>query len=717
MTFSKVPVFPSDSIDTLSKLLPHVEISDVKVEASIEGESLLIELPQNFVLHEHIYLYLVKREKVLWVRKLYKNGVFSYRISLNLKDFLRYFCEHDIKRATFALFDGDEKEKRIVSYNLKIVSDAKTNPYDRSADYYPSLLETQFHQTPYPALSHQVDNETTLAITPYVRKNDGALSLMASWADEVPSNYLYGKLLSLSCNRAGKVTVCVQVPNVDFNCQGMELVYRSISDRVVHNLNTQLNQQDGQTLISSSFFPEQLGVREIYWDFFLILTKSGHRFRICVKVPKKTIHRFIVWGTHIKLSNGLIFFPYATTKAKRLAFTCRPVSKYDSFATRMYSLLAVILAPVVKKLIPHRNIWLIYEKFCTLAEDNGYYFFRYCMDSLTPAENKDIYYVIDKKSPAYANVKKYGFHVLNFMGFKHLLYTLLANLYVGSDSTQHLYQWRAMPNIIQTRMRKKDMLFLQHGVIAMKRVDKGFGANNSSPIKFFLTSSKAEQQIIVNYFGYAKHEVPVLGLSRWDVLEDRSNLKHPMILVMPTWRPWLEEQNMNVFIASEYFKAYSQLLCDNKLATILEQSDATINFFIHPKLGSFIEAFSTDSPRVHFVALGTRPLNELIMECSMLVTDYSSVCWDVLYQNKPVVYYQFDQQDFLKYVGAYLDFNTDLPGSVCKTVQESIEAIESVLKRDCKLLPENSVKAARWYIARDKNNRERTYQFIKQQGY
>ncbi|ERI04569.1 CDP-glycerol glycerophosphotransferase family protein [Atopobium sp. oral taxon 810] len=717
MNFYKDAALIAESVDFVSTELARAQLRTLVVEVSCEEELLQIRFPREFDLRDHMWLYLIKREKVLWAQELTDVVISSHLISLDLRNCLRYFCENDIRRASFGLLVSDQKGDQFFSYSLSLPLQSNTSYCDYAADYYPSLITEAFHEAPYPTFSHQVGNESALAVTPYAKKGNRTLSLLASWEDEVPSNYLFGKLLSLSCGLGGKVSIQVAIPKTEFSCSGLELVYRSVSEVLVHELKVEIKVQVDRTIISTSFFPDKLGVQEIYWDFFVTVSKGGKSYRVYVKVPKKITHRFILHGTRVKLPDGLIFFPYATAKAGRLAFTCRPSSIYDSFATRMRSLLAVLLAPVVKEIIGKRNIWLVYEKFCSLAEDNGYYFFRYCMDELPTTENKDIYYVIDKNASAYAKLKKYGRHILNFMGFRHLLYSLLANLYIGSDSSQHLYQWRAMPNIIQSRMRKKDMLFLQHGVIAMKRVDKGFGASNSSPIKYFLTSSEAERQIIVDYFGYAKQQVAVLGLSRWDVIENHADIQHPMILVMPTWRPWLEEQSMDVFTTSEYFRAYSQLLHNEHLQSLLEEYDASLYFFIHPKINEFTEAFQSDNVRIHLVPLGQRPLNELIMECSMLVTDYSSVCWDVLYQNKPVVYYQFDQADFLEYVGSYIDFNTDLPGSMGQNVDETVQAIEEVLDNKCVALDENLKKANQWYAYRDKENRARTYRFIKKQGY
>jgi CDP-glycerol glycerophosphotransferase (TagB/SpsB family) len=112
--------------------------------------------------------------------------------------------------------------------------------------------------------------------------------------------------------------------------------------------------------------------------------------------------------------------------------------------------------------------------------------------------------------------------------------------------------------------------------------------------------------------------------------------------------------------------------------------------------------------------MGSRPMNEIIMECSACITDYSSVAWDVLYQEKPVVYFQFDQERYLDEVGSYIDLNTELPGPVCKDTSEVVQAISDLIANDFTLSPEDVEKTNDWYAFKDTNNRKRTFDFLQE---
>lgn len=57
------------------------------------------------------------------------------------------------------------------------------------------------------------------------------------------------------------------------------------------------------------------------------------------------------------------------------------------------------------------------------------------------------------------------------MSIRHMIYTQAADLIVSSDSRYHTYAMQCRHSIFNRYLRKKKFVFLQHGVIALKRVD------------------------------------------------------------------------------------------------------------------------------------------------------------------------------------------------------------------------------------------------------
>ena len=80
-------------------------------------------------------------------------------------------------------------------------------------------------------------------------------------------------------------------------------------------------------------------------------------------------------------------------------------------------------------------------------------------------------------------------------------------------------------------------------------------------------------------------------------------------------------------------------------------------------------------------------VNELLMRCKMLITDYSSVSWDVLYQNKPTLFYQFDLDKYNEAHGSYIDMKTDLFGDRAETLDQLLDSLEKTIQNNFRMEP------------------------------
>ena len=106
-----------------------------------------------------------------------------------------------------------------------------------------------------------------------------------------------------------------------------------------------------------------------------------------------------------------------------------------------------------------------------------------------------------------------------------------------------------------------------------------------------------------------------------------------------------------------------------------------------------------------------------MMRCKLLVTDYSSVCWDVLYQNKPVVYYQFDYDLYNEVHGSYLDMTTQLPGDRLTDAKDLVPCLDGYAASGFEMKPRYREMAEQYFMFRDNDNSRRIYQFLKSNGY
>jgi CDP-glycerol glycerophosphotransferase (TagB/SpsB family) len=89
------------------------------------------------------------------------------------------------------------------------------------------------------------------------------------------------------------------------------------------------------------------------------------------------------------------------------------------------------------------------------------------------------------------------------------------------------------------------------------------------------------------------------------------------------------------------------------------------------------------------------------------VTDYSSVCWDVFYLDKPVVFFQFDRDKYEEAHGSYLDMSKDLFGDCADNVDDLLDELSGCIRDDFKVKPEYEKMRQNFYKYVDDQNSRR----------
>lgn len=648
---------------------------------------------------------------ILWVRNISyeekKSGkiIENFRMILSepvLAENKRYLLMAEIKDKEGEIYPYYLVDKKLYHQRKKLADEL-----DKSSLY---MDEFNFENA---KLAGKKKKE--IKVIPYMTFGKGYLSIFVGSRKKLISQTVRGQVISYRLS-ASDIRIKMKFKKQDKPIRDIVLSYRSKLEKIEYSFQYDVSEEKGYWIVNARMNMMEIDLEELFWDIFLITEKNGEEIQISPYLNKKQRIQMMLWSQHCKAKNEHIVFPYPTMGHK-LALTYRHISKYDGICTKMKELSALFVFIVLYPYWRKKRIWLVFEKFCSMAQDNGYFFFKYCMENLIEEEKKHIYYIIDRNSADWNKMCQYGNQVIPFMSFKHILYALASKIYVGSDSKKHLYIWRAKPNFISNRISKKDILFLQHGVTALKRVDGIFGRKGSSPMTYFTTTSEFEQKIVVDNFGYKPENAPILGFTRWDVLEDTSKKDERIILAMPTWRSWLEEKSAEEFKNSDYYYNYMKLLQSKRLAEILKENNVKLVFYIHPKFKDYLSEFNVSGENLELIPFGTEPLNEIMKKCSMLITDYSSVCWDVYYLAKPVLFYQFDYDVYMQVHGSYLDMEHALFGERYIKYEELIDGIKKYVKNDFEEEKKYAEMRDYYFEYRDNNNSKRTYQYIISKGY
>src|SRR5690606_39175487 len=106
-------------------------------------------------------------------------------------------------------------------------------------------------------------------------------------------------------------------------------------------------------------------------------------------------------------------------------------------------------------------------------------------------------------------------------------------------------------------------------------------------------------------------------------------------------------------------------------------------------------------------------INELVNKASILISDYSSIMWDFAYLEKPVILYQFDQNEYLKNTGSYVDLNKEFLANIVINKEDVIRILKNLLLNDQKEKQNYTLNSKKWFFYRDKNNSKRILEFIE----
>ncbi|MEK5390148.1 CDP-glycerol glycerophosphotransferase family protein [Margalitia sp. FSL K6-0131] len=442
------------------------------------------------------------------------------------------------------------------------------------------------------------------------------------------------------------------------------------------------------------------------WDFYIVIEFEGEI------ITKKLGFRKFVYRKDRSIRKASLFDKQIKKiKDHYFSLTPRGNIKIEVLSFDFYSKLLMLIHPLLYIfLYKKKDIWIIGERPDT-AQDTGYHFFKYCREKFP---NKEIYYAIDPESNDIENIRNLG-NVLYFGTRKHFLYTLLASTYISSHDNEYFLPFKGYSLFNYRKARK---IFIQHGVLGRKNVEY-HRKYYDYPFDMFCVSSEGEQELVVNSMQYPKKNVKITGLSRFDALPLQQDLSgNRKILCIPTWREWLNTEE--AFLESVYFKRYSELLQSEELQKILETYNLEFIFYPHYRMQPYIEHFNIpDNPRMKIIKLGEKNVQDLLIESSIMITDFSSVSFDFSYMSKPVIFYHFDFDDFFKRGILRAPEETFL-GSIVNNVETMNNELKEYIKNDFKEKEQVSQGKDLIFTYIDHKNCERMYHEItqiKKRGY
>lgn len=378
---------------------------------------------------------------------------------------------------------------------------------------------------------------------------------------------------------------------------------------------------------------------------------------------------------------------------------------------------AVLARCIVHILRPFKckPFWLISDR-TGKAGDNGEAFFRYiCQEH----PEIDVRFAIAQDSDDYDKLRKVG-RVVNFNSRWYKICVLLSDYIVSSAGEVHVYNpFNGYSNPYKDMLATNKFVFLQHGTI-IHDLSNWLGRWNKNLTGFVTSAIPENRSILEGNYEYTDKQVWLTGLPRFDRLY---NAEEKLITIMPTWRKYLLE-NWNAHTDmwqlrhgaenSVYVQFYNNLLNHPRLLSAAEKNGYKIQFLPHISMQAHLKIYQKNS-QVKFIGRESS-YRDIYAKSKLVVTDYSSAVSDFAYMRKPVLYAQFDRDEFYSggqmYTEGYFDYEKDGFGEVEYDLESTVDRIIEYMENGCQLKDKYRRRIDDFFAYGDKNNSQRVYEKI-----
>ena len=337
--------------------------------------------------------------------------------------------------------------------------------------------------------------------------------------------------------------------------------------------------------------------------------------------------------------------------------------KFKFFESKFVSFIMYYIGKILSK-IRIRKINVFYEKFASKAEEGVYELYQMCNQS----QKTKNYFVIDEESTDYNRIKK-DKNVLKKYSFKYYWIFYNCSWFIASEAPSHLNILRSNNKYFRKATYDKKFLFLQHGIIYMKNLglNSSFSVDREAGAEYMIVSSDKEKEVVKKMLGYKDEQLLKTGLGMYSNIQYNhiNNNSDDYITVMLTWKPY--EEQLYEFDNSSYYKNTIEIY--EMLKKYIPKEKIII--ISHPKAADLMQ--NTDFKK----NIWNKPISEALKKTKLLITDYSSICYNAFYQGAGVVFYQPDLELYEAENGPLIPRNDEYIGKRAFNFKELEDMIKN----------------------------------------
>ncbi|MFS1918563.1 CDP-glycerol glycerophosphotransferase family protein [Vibrio sp. 10N.286.46.E10] len=331
----------------------------------------------------------------------------------------------------------------------------------------------------------------------------------------------------------------------------------------------------------------------------------------------------------------------------------------NKFIDKLKSLLELVCSfflPTILTIIPKsKKIWLLTSWSGLRFEDNSKAF--YCYLSKEQRTIRPIYIVKCKKLNI--QLRKENIDCYYYLSAYGIFYQIIASHIffthnIGADfcrpliskSTCRVNLWHGMPI---KKIRFDDLVTYSSLNIKIKssEIYKYF---SNEKYDYILSLGKKSTEILSSAFGHSPESFLEFGFPRNDILlRGETSSEYRRILYMPTFRN-------SIGSSIDIFSEFGILLkeTNNKL----EETNSKLFVKLHP--ANVLPEFIINEARNYKnIVISLGDASSLILESDVIITDYSSVAFDVSSSNKSLLLFCPDLDNYFSYQrSSYINMDT-----------------------------------------------------------
>ncbi|MGN0667101.1 MAG: CDP-glycerol glycerophosphotransferase family protein [Huintestinicola sp.] len=279
----------------------------------------------------------------------------------------------------------------------------------------------------------------------------------------------------------------------------------------------------------------------------------------------------------------------------------------------------------------------------TVPQDN-YYLFEFMMGK----EDRvfEPYYVMHKDCSIYSEAKKkYGKHIIGYrsrLAFINEMLPRFRRIKIVIDSYQVFHH--TIPEFTGCSKMSPYVftVFTQHGVNFFK--EKFINSSSFSAFMFdkVLCSNEYEENLFLTRGCFNEKNIIRSGLCRWDYIKPEYGNK--TIFMFFTHRRYLG--SLEDISTSTYYKTITGIIKRISDDKVLRENGYRLKVALHH---SVVDKFGYDMLN-NIDIVRDEDIEGLKSTSDILITDYSSMCFEFMLQNKPVLFCRInDMEDCIRY--------------------------------------------------------------------